>query len=412
MSRRTALRKGGAVSSAGRDSARAPEAPRPVELSVVIPCLNEEDTLESCIEKAWAALRSAGISGEIVVADNGSSDRSVEIAESLGARVVVATAKGYGSALMAGIAASRGRYVVMGDADDSYDFGEIPKFVEKLRMGFDLVQGCRLRTGGGRVLPGAMPLLHRWWGNPMFSRMARSWFGAPIHDVHCGMRGFARDLPERLGQQCTGMEFASEMIIKAALAGTSMSEVPLTLYPDGRRTHAAHLRTFQDGWRHLRFYLVYSPRWLFLVPGFLLILAGLAGYALAMPQLTWGGIVFDVHTLLFASLAIVAGYQSVLFAVFTKVFAISQGLLPTDRRMERLFARVNLERGLAAGAAAALAGLFLLGLAVNDWREVGFGPLVYTHTMRRVIPGMTLFMIGFQTVLSSFFLSILGLKRR
>jgi glycosyltransferase involved in cell wall biosynthesis len=321
-------------------------------------------------------------------------------------------ARGYGNALLAGIAAARGRYVVMADADASYDFGETPRFVEKLREGFALVQGCRLASGGGRVLPGAMPWLHRWIGNPFFSWLARKWFRVPIHDIHCGMRGFERDLPERLGQRCTGMEFASEMIIKATLERVRMAEVPVTLSPDGRRSHAPHLRSFRDGWRHLRFFLVFSPRWLFLVPGFLLIACGLAGYAVAMPRTVIRGVTFDVHTLLFASLAIIAGYQSVLFAVFTKVFAISEGLLPADARMERLFERVDLEKGLLAGGLAMLAGLALLGVAVAEWRAEGFGPLDYVHTMRRVIPGVTLSTLGFQTILSSFFLSILGLRRR
>jgi hypothetical protein len=300
----------------------------------------------------------------------------------------------------------------MADADASYDFGEAPRFVARLREGFDLVQGCRLASGGGRILPGAMPWLHRWIGNPLFSWLARKWFGVPIHDIHCGMRGFVRELPERLGQRCMGMEFASEMIIKATLEGVKIGEVPVTLSPDRRRLHPPHLRTFRDGWRHLRFFLVFSPRWLFLVPGFLLIAAGLLGYALAMPRSVIRGVTLDVHTLLFASLAIIAGYQSVLFAVFTKVFAISEGLLPFDRRMERLFQRIDLEKGLAAGGFAMAAGLVLLGLAVEEWRVAGFGPLDYVHTMRRVIPGVTLSTLGFQTILSSFFLSILGLRRR
>ncbi len=383
-----------------------------LELSIVMPCLDEADTLGGCIEQAQRALAEAGIVGEVVVADNGSTDASREIAERLGARVVTVDARGYGNALLGGIAAARGRYVVMGDADASYDFREAPRFVKKLREGFDLVQGCRLPSGGGRVLPGAMPWLHRFIGNPLFSWLARRWFGVPIHDIHCGMRGFVRSLPERLGQRCTGMEFASEMIIKATLEGARIAEVPVTLSPDGRRVHAPHLRTFRDGWRHLRFFLVFSPRWLFLVPGFLLIAAGLLGYAVAMPRTVIRGVTLDVHTLLFASLAIIAGYQSVLFAVFTKVFAISEGLLPSDQRMERLFRRIDLEKGLAAGGLAMLAGLVLLGLAVEEWRRAGFGPLDYVHTMRRVIPGVTLSTLGFQTILSSFFLSILGLRRR
>lgn len=384
----------------------------PIELSIVMPCLNEAETLPGCIEEAEQTLRLHGIAGEIVVADNGSTDGSEEIARRMGARVVSVAARGYGSALMGGLEAARGKYVLIGDSDGSYDFSEVPRFLEKLREGFDLVQGCRLAAGGGRVLPGAMPALHRFWGNPMFSRMARLWFRAPIHDIHCGMRGLSRALYDRLDQRCTGMEFASEMIIKSTLGGARIAEVPITLRPDRRKSQRRHLRTFRDGWRHLRFFLLYSPRWLFLVPGALLVLLGLAGYAIAMPQLRIGGVVFDVHTLLFASLAIVCGYQSILFAVFTKIFGMTEGLLPQDARMTRLFGILNLERGLLAGAAVMVAGLVLLLGAVNQWRLQGFGPLDYERTMRWVIPGVTLTTVGFQTILSSFFLSVLGLSRR
>ena len=383
-----------------------------VELSVVMPCLNEADTLATCIGKAQAALRAADIAGEIIVADNGSQDGSAEIAARSGARVVPVAARGYGSALMAGIAAAKGRYVLMGDADDSYDFGEIPRFVEQLRQGCDLVQGCRLESGGGTILPGAMPPLHRWWGNPMFSYLARHWFRSPVRDVYCGLRGFRKAFYESLDQRCTGMEFAVEMIIKSSLRGARFGEVPISLHPDGRRSHAPHLKTFRDGWRTLRFYLLYSPRWLFLLPGIALMILGAVGYALVMPGLTVRGIRFDVHTLLFSSLAIICGYQSVLFAVLTKTFAITEGLLPEDSRMTRLFRIVNLERGLIAGALATLAGVLLLAGAVNQWRLQGFGDLDYSRTMRWVIPGVTLTTLGFQTVLSSFFLSILGMRRR
>jgi len=383
-----------------------------LELSIVMPCLNEADTLESCIRGAQRALAENGISGEIVIADNGSTDGSQDIATRLGARVVPVPEKGYGSALMGGFAAAHGKYILMGDADDSYDFAEIPRFLDKLREGYELVQGCRLQSGGGTVQPGAMPVLHRIWGNPMFSAMARRWFRAPIHDVHCGMRAFTRELYERLDQQCTGMEFASENIIKASLLGARMTEVPITLRPDGRVSHPPHLKTFRDGWRHLRFYLMYSPRWLFLQPGILLILLGSLGYAVALPGLRIRGINFDVHTLVFASLAIICGYQSVLFAVMTKIFAISQALLPQDRRMTRLFEIVNLERGLIAGALVMIAGLVLLAVAVAEWYGRHFGNLDYERTMRWVIPGATLTALGFQTVLSSFFFSILGLSRR
>ncbi len=387
------------------------EASDRCELSIVMPCLNEADTLESCIRKARRALEEHEIDGEIVVADNGSTDGSPAIAARLGARVVEVAQKGYGSALMGGIGAARGRFVIMGDADDSYDFGEVPAFVEKLRAGYDLVQGCRLPTGGGTVLPGAMPTLHRWWGNPMFSALARGWFHVPVSDIYCGLRGFTREFYERLNQRCTGMEFATEMIIKAALFGARITEVPITLHPDGRVSHPPHLRTFRDSWRTLRFFLMYSPRWLFLVPGALSVLAGVALGAIALPGLTIRGVQFSAHSLLFAALAILVGYQAILFAVFTKVFAVAEGLMPEDRRLDRLFQVLTLERGLLAGAAALVFGLVLLGDAVNQWRAVSFGHLDYARTMRWVIPGATLTALGVQTVLASFFISILGMRR-
>jgi hypothetical protein len=302
--------------------------------------------------------------------------------------------------------------VIMGDADNSYDFLDVPRFVEKLREGYVLVQGCRLPAGGGKIMPGAMPLLHRWWGNPMFSLMARAWFYAPIHDVYCGLRGFTKALYQRLDQRCTGMEFATEMIIKASLYNERIAEVPITLHPDGRTVHAPHLKTCRDGWRTLRFFLIYSPRWLFYLPGLLLVLLGLVGYALALPGVTIRGINLDAHTLLFASLAILCGYQSILFAIFSKTFAITEGLLPEDPRLTRFFQVVKLERGLLLAAITLLVGLVLLLAAVNKWRLVGFGPLDYSHTMRLVVPGATLTALGVQTILSSFFVSILGMHRR
>jgi glycosyltransferase involved in cell wall biosynthesis len=384
----------------------------PVELSVVIPCLNEAETLGTCIGKALRAMAEHGIDGEVVVADNGSTDGSQEIASESGARVICVAAQGYGNALMGGIAAAQGRYVIMGDADDSYDFLEIPRFVERLREGYDLVQGCRLPSGGGRVMPGAMPALHRWWGNPMFSFLVRRWFQAPIHDVYCGLRGFSRELYDRLNLRCTGMEFATEMVIKSSLFRERIAELPITLYPDGRKTRAPHLKTFRDGWRTLRFFLMYSPRWLFLVPGVLLILLGLVGYALALPGVTLWGATLDAHTLLFASLFLMTGYQALQFALFAKTFAITEGLLPRDARLDVFFRLVNLERGLILGAGAMLGGSVLLAVAVRQWQLAGFGDLDYARTMRLVIPGVTLAALGFQTVLSGFFVSILGMSRR
>ena len=382
------------------------------EVSIVMPCLNEADTLKTCVEKARRALQDHGICGEIIVADNGSTDGSQAISEKAGARVVPVIERGYGNALMGGIAAAAGKFIIMGDADDSYDFTEVPKFITRLREGFELVQGCRLPWGGGRVMPGAMPFLHRWWGNPLFTWMARRWFGAPIHDIYCGMRGFTKDLYERLNLRCVGMEFATEMIIRASLNRARIAEVPITLHPDGRKSHPPHLKTFRDGWRTVRFFLIYSPRWLFLVPGISMVLLGLLGYGVALPGMTFNGITPDAHTLLFASLAILCGYQSILFAIFTKTFAINEGLLPADRRIDRFFELVNLERGLVLSVVALICGLALLLAAVNQWRLVNYGHLDYGHTMRWVIPGATLTALGFQTLLSSFFVSILGMRKK
>jgi hypothetical protein len=314
---------------------------------------------------------------------------------------------------MSGIGAARGKFVIMGDSDASYDFGEIPRFVDKLREGFELVQGCRLTAGGGRVMPRAMPWLHRRFGNPLFSFLVRKMFWSPpIQDVYCGLRGFTKELWNRLDQRCTGMEFATEMIIKACFLRANMTQVPITLYPDGRKSHPPHLRTFRDGWRTLRFLLIYSPRWLFLYPGILLILLGLAGYAIAMPGLTIAKVHFDVHTLLFASLAILLGYQSILFAVFTKTFAVGERLLPEDRRLHRLSEVLHLERGILIGAGALGLGIGLLLRAVDLWWQHNFGNLDYPQTLRWVIPGVLLAALGFQTVLASFFLSILRMRRR
>jgi glycosyltransferase involved in cell wall biosynthesis len=384
----------------------------PLELSVVMPCLDESDTLAICIEKALRAMAEHGITGEVVVADNGSRDGSVEIARRAGARVVQVAQRGYGNALMAGIASARGRFVLMGDADDSYDFLEIPAYIDKLREGYDLVQGCRLPAGGGNVRPGAMPFLHRWFGNPLLSILVRRMFGAPVTDTYCGMRAFRRDFYDRLDLRCTGMEFATEMIIKSTLEHGRLAEVPITLHPDGRRAHGPHLRTFRDGWRTLRIFLLYSPRWLFLIPGLALIVLGLAGYALALPGSTLAGVRFGAHTLLVASLAILLGYQSILFALFSKTFAITTGLMPADRRINRFFEIVNLERGLLLGTLALLAGISLIAMAAAKWRQVDFGPLDYAQTMRWVIPGVTLAALGFQTILSGWFVSILGMSRR
>jgi hypothetical protein len=383
-----------------------------VEVSVVMPCLNEADTVAICVEKALRSLADADIRGEVLVADNGSNDGSQALARAAGATVVPVGERGYGAALMGGIAAARGRFVIMGDADDSYDFLELPRFVAKLREGNDLVQGCRLPSGGGRVLPGAMPPLHYWLGNPLFSMLARSWFASPVRDVYCGLRGFRRDFQTSLGQRCTGMEFATEMVLKSALAKGVIAEVPITLHPDGRKSHPPHLQTFRDGWRTLRLLLLYSPRSLFLTPGLVLITLGIAGYALALPGVQIGRVTFDAHTLLFASLALIVGLQSALFFLVTKAYAISEGLLPPDPKLRRFLDLVQLETGLVVGLLACVVGSGLLLTAVNEWRLTGFGRLDYAHTMRWVIPGATLVALGVQAAMSSFLVSLLAMQRR
>ncbi len=390
---------------------RTPES-ADIEISVLIPCLNEAETLGICIEKCTNTFREYNISGEVVVADNGSTDGSLDIATAKGARVVHVPQKGYGAALQGGIAGSHGHFIIMGDADDSYDFREIPRFLEKLRAGSELVLGCRLPSGGGRVMPGAMPWLHRWIGNPGLSFLVRWWFRAPIHDVYCGLRGFTKSLYERLDQRCTGMEFATEMVIKSSLFNARITEVPITLHPDGRKTRKPHLRTFHDGWRTLRFFLIYSPKWLFLVPGLFFIALGMLGYALALPRLTIGSIRPDAHTLLFASLTILVGYQSIQFGILAKAFAVTEGLLPHDKRLDAGLRLIPLERGIMLGLLFSLVGTALLGVALRGWQLAGFGDLDYAKTMRIVVPGITLCALGAQTIMACFLLNLLGTSRR
>lgn len=395
----------------GSQSGANSESNASLELSVVMPCLNEADTVAECVMSAIRTMCENRIAGEVVVADNGSADGSAEIARSAGARVVPVTARGYGSALMGGIAASRGRFIVMGDADGSYDFREIPRFLAKLRQGYDLVQGCRLPAGGGTILPGAMPFLHRRFGNPVLSLLTKIWFKSAIHDVHCGLRGFTKEHYQKLHQKCMGMEFASEMIVKSSAIKARTAEVPIILYPDGRKGRPPHLRTFRDGWRHLRLLLLFCHRWLFVIPGMVLIVLGILGYGIALPGLHLRGVMFDVHTLLFASLAILCGCQSVFFGIFAQALAMHEGVLPEQAKLKNLLRRLKLEYGLIAGGAGLIVGLFLLLTAVNQWRMVHYGFLNYAHTMRYAIPGSTLTALGFQTVISSFFLSLLELRR-
>jgi glycosyltransferase involved in cell wall biosynthesis len=380
-----------------------------IELSVVMPCLNEAKTLEACIVKAKRALQEADIAGEIVIADNGSTDGSLEIAERLGAKVVNVPAKGYGSALMGGIAAASGQYIVMGDADDSYDFGHIPRFVEKLRQGADVVMGNRFRGG---IQKDAMPPLHRYFGNPALTRLGRLFFHSPVGDFYCGLRGFRKDAYQRMGLRTTGMEFATEMVVKATLLELRIAEVPTTLSPDGRN-RPPHLRTWRDGWRTLRFFLLYSPRWLFLYPGMALMLLGAAlGVWLLPSPRTVSGVIFDVHTLVYAAAFVLLGFQAMAFACFTKIFAISEGLLPPDAALDKLFRYITLEVGLTIGALLTILGLGASIYAVINWGSQHFGMLDYSRTMRIVIPAALSLTLGAQTIFASFFLSVLGLRRR
>lgn len=384
------------------------EQPVELELSVLMPCLNEAETLATCIRKANAFLEREGVRGEVVIADNGSTDGSQAIAQSLGARVVDVPVKGYGAALSGGIAEARGRFIIMGDSDDSYDFAQLTPFLESLRSGADLVMGNRFRGG---VAPGAMPPLHRYLGNPVLTGIGRLFFRSAVGDFHCGLRGFSRDAAMRMGLQTSGMEFASEMVVKATLLGMRITEVPTTLSKDGRST-PPHLRSWRDGWRHLRFLLMYSPRWLFLYPGIGLIASGagvMTWIFFGAPRL--GNAELDVPVMLFASAAVLVGAQSVLFAVFTKTFGILQGLMPPDPRMTALWRRISLETGLVAGTLMLLLGGTLAIMAIGGWRADIRNDVNSLVTLRLGIPAATLLSLGAEAILSSFLLSILGLPR-
>jgi glycosyltransferase involved in cell wall biosynthesis len=380
-----------------------------VALSVVMPCLNEVRTLGTCIQKALASIQKLGISGEVVVADNGSTDGSQDLARGLGARVVDVKERGYGSALRGGIAAARGKYVIMGDADDSYDFTHLGDFVAKLNEGYDLAMGNRFQGG---IRPGAMPFLHQFVGNPVLSWLGRLFFKCPVGDFQCGLRGFRKEAIDKLQLQTTGMEFSTEMVVKATLFDLRIAEIPTTLSPDGR-DRAPHLRTWRDGWRYLRFLLLYSPRWLFLYPGMVLFLFGAAVSAWLLPGArTVDGVTFDYHTLLFGAMAILIGFESVNFAAFSKIFAITEGLLPEDPRLNRIFQYVTLEVGLILGVLLILSGGSLWVFGLSFWRSHHFGALDPDKTLRIVIPGFVALTLGVQIVLSSFFISVLGMGRR
>jgi len=380
------------------------------ELSVVMPCLDEARTLATCIRKAQASFERLGISGEVVIADNGSTDGSQAIAEELGARVVPVAQRGYGAALMGGIAAARGRWVIMGDADDSYDFSDLEPFVTRLREGYDFVAGNRFKGG---IQPGAMPWLHKWLGNPVLSFVSRRLYGTPCGDINCGLRAFDREKIAALDIRSPGMEYAIEMIVKATMAGYRVTEVPTTLSPDAEGREP-HLNTWRDGWRSIRLLLLYSPKWLFLYPGLFLLLIGIAGMAWLLPEnRSIGGIGFDVSTLLYFALAVVVGLQAVYFFFTARWFGITEGLLPDDPLVRRLLERRGtLEIGLVAGVLLVAGGMGLSFYALATWNRADFGPLDYQEILRIVIPGATLIACGMQTALSALFLSVLGLRRR
>jgi glycosyltransferase involved in cell wall biosynthesis len=391
-----------------RTAVRAPASQPACELTILMPCLNEAETLERCIRKARSFLIRSGIYGEVVIADNGSTDGSQSIAEAAGARVVPIRERGYGSALRGGIRAARGRYVVMGDSDDSYDFSQLDGFVAKLREGYELVMGNRFKGG---ILPGAMPPLHRYFGNPLLTTIGRIFFKSPCGDFHCGLRGFDRMAILSLDLQAPGMEFASEMVVKATIRGLRMTEVPTTLSPDGR-SRPPHLKSWRDGWRHLRFLLLFSPRWLFLYPGFGLFVAGVLAMAWLLPHSRLvAGVTLDIHTLFYASLAVEVGFHSMVFWLFAHLYGMREGLVPPDDpRFHRLMQWMTLEAGLIAGAVLLTVGLALGVLALSAWGNAAFGNLSPEATMRLVIPSGTAILLAFQIAYGAFFLSVLEIR--
>lgn len=384
-----------------------------MEISIVMPCLNEAETIEGCIREALNALEKNGTRGEVVVADNGSSDASVDIAEKAGARVVNVSQKGYGNALRKGIEAARGTFILMGDADGSYDFGELPHFLERLRQGDDLVMGCRFPRHGGHIDSGAMPWKHRWIGNPVLSASGKLFFSSPVSDFHCGLRAFRRKAIMNLGLRTTGMEFASEMVVKATLHKLKISQVPITLRRDGR-SHTPHLRSWRDGWRHLRFMLLYSPVWLFVLPGLCLSLAGILGFMLLLPEpLTlFNGITLDLGSLLVSGAAILVGFQVLGFGLFIKAYAVNTGMLPGESYWLKIVKHDHtVEWGIGIGFLLMVGGFILLITAILEWKAAGFGHLSYQDSLRIVIPAVTGIGLGIQVVASGFALAILGVER-
>jgi glycosyltransferase involved in cell wall biosynthesis len=378
-----------------------------LELTIVMPCLNEAETLAACITKARGYLDRSGVAGEVVIADNGSTDGSQRIARELGARVVDVPVRGYGAALAAGIEAAQGRFVVMGDSDDSYDFSRLDAFMEKLRAGFQLVMGNRFKGG---IAPGAMPPLHRYLGNPVLSTIGRMFFSTPVRDFHCGLRGFDRSAILGLNLRTTGMEFASEMVVKASLAEMRIAEVPTTLSPDGR-SRPPHLRSWRDGWRHLRFLLMFAPRSLFLYPGLAMIALGLLSYALVLPgPLRMGSVIFDVHTLVIGMAAILVGTQVLVSFLLAKQHAIGVGVLPLGDNFGAFRRWFRLEYALLFAGGLVLLGVVGILVAVADWRARSFGALDYSQTMRLVVPAVTSLAVGVQIAMAGFLSSILDLR--
>jgi len=382
------------------------------QVTILMPCLNEAETLAVCITKAWKGLKDAGVEGEVVIADNGSTDGSLEIAVRNGARVINVTEKGYGCALRGGIEAALAPWIIMGDSDDSYDFSNIKGFVNKLEDGYDLVMGCRLPSGGGRVMPGAMPWKNRWIGNPILSCLGRILFRTPIHDFHCGLRAFSKDAYYRMSLQTTGMEFASEMVMKATLWEMKVTEVPITLFPDGR-SRPPHLKPWRDGWRHLRFMLIYSPRWLFLIPGLtLFFISGILTGILYFQNIQVNRVILNAGTMIVTAMGAIIGVQFVGFAVSTKIFAIGDKLVPEKPNISYFFKIFNLERGLLLGGAVIIFGVFILIKAFLCWKATQFGFIPYGENIRHLTLGVTNVIIGIQIVSTSFFLSVLGLKTK
>jgi glycosyltransferase involved in cell wall biosynthesis len=380
------------------------------DLSIVIPCLNEEDTLGKCISKLLTVAKEEQFTIEVIVADNGSKDGSIDIAKSYNTKVVNVSQKGYGAALMGGIDSAKSEYILMADADDSYNFLDTPKFYQKIKEGFDLVQGCRLPNGGGKIENGAMPWSHRYIGNPLFTYLVRSWFGSPIHDVYCGMRAFRKSFYESLKMKCTGMEFATEMIIKGTIVGSKIEEVPITLHKDGRIQHPPHLRTIRDGWKTLCFFILLAPIKLFLVPGALMIFLGSTGTYFGYTETSFNGISIGAHTMLGSSLLIIIGYQSILMHLLCSEISTRIGIKPKikEGNIGKLFLRNTTRLSLVA----LVIGIFLWAKIFLLWYSIDFGPLDYSYTMKIVIPGATLITLSMETFIFNFFRSWMKIEIR